>query len=383
MYGINTGASTIISHDLGKGNFETARQHVIKALLLSGAVSLSISGVGLLVLPSFFRLMGATENLMPMINSYMLVWLIGQVFVSLSTMANVILRASGDARSAGFLLTAGCIIATALSWFLVPRIGIAGSALAYVVSYVLMLAGALRRLHVRNLLKFTTDYRVGETWKGILDIALPSMVSHLSTPVLAAIITWLAAPLGKESVAALGVISRVESAALLGFHVTGSAMMAFTGQNAGAGKADRIREAFNILHRYFWCYSLVVTAVFFLNARLIADWLTDDRAVISYISSYLKVVPISYACFGLLAITATMLNAMKKARQSALIILFRNFLIYTPLAWLMRNNLGFEGILYAMLLSNAISLPLALLAARKVLRAEGRYEPEGHSGNHR
>ena len=75
--------------------------------LASAAVMLTI---GLLTIDPVFRLLGADDNMLPMIHGYMKIYYWGGIFIVAPMIANSVLRASGDAKRPAMIMTAAAIL---------------------------------------------------------------------------------------------------------------------------------------------------------------------------------------------------------------------------------------------------------------------------------
>ena len=88
------------------------------------------------------------------------------------------------------------------------------------------------------------------SWREVLRIGVPSTLSQMIGPVSMAVVIGLLAPHGHAVVAGFGVAQRIESLALMVLMALGSSISPFVGQNWGAGRHGRIREALLVGYRF-------------------------------------------------------------------------------------------------------------------------------------
>ena len=72
--GFEAGAASTVSRAVGRKDHEGARRLTTDATLLGTLVAIAIVLMGLPFIDPIFALLGATEELMPMVRSYMHVW---------------------------------------------------------------------------------------------------------------------------------------------------------------------------------------------------------------------------------------------------------------------------------------------------------------------
>lgn len=103
-----------------------------------------------------------------------------------------------------------------------PELGIQGAAIATVISYFSIMIAGFWVLGKRERMLTTSWPGVAEilsSWKALLYIGIPAMLTQLLFPISTAVLTHIAADLGEATVAAFGVGTRIESIAMLGSHL--------------------------------------------------------------------------------------------------------------------------------------------------------------------
>ncbi|MFH1864288.1 MAG: MATE family efflux transporter, partial [Candidatus Eisenbacteria bacterium] len=137
--GLGLGASAVISRAIGEGDWGRVRRLTTDSLALAFLIVAFLIVVGLFTIDPVFRLMGATDEFMPLIRSYMLVWYPGMIFVVMPMVGNNAIRATGDTRTPSLIMiTAACVNGVLDPLFIFgigpfPRLELAGAALATVI----------------------------------------------------------------------------------------------------------------------------------------------------------------------------------------------------------------------------------------------------------
>ena len=363
IFGLSVGTTSAVSRIYGEGDFPKLQRLASDAVTLTAIVILLASVIGFFTQGYIFRRMGATADLMPYINAYMNIWYIGMPFMGVMMVGNSCIRATGDTRFVSQMLTLLSVINILLDpclifgWGPFPRMGIAGAAATHVVaSYVTCMVSMYFIIFKRKVVR--TDLIIHPhllaSWKRVLHVAVPSIISNQIAPISAAIITWMAAGFGREAVAALGVASRIESLAILVFYAMGASVSIFTGQNFGAGNYGRIQEVTATGSRYALIWGGIAAGLLWLFAYRIPVMFDNNPDVITYTAHYLRWVPVSYGAMGTMIIANAALNAMGRPLQATALILLKAIIIYVPLAYFLQITWGFQGILIALMATNFI-----------------------------
>ena len=224
-FGIGIGASAVISRAIGEGDHHRVQRLTTDSLLLVALIILCVAGISFISLRSIFTLMGATDESFPLIEEYMIPWLMGVVFVVIPIVGNSAIRATGDTKTPSLIMVIAAVVNAVLDPLLIfgygpfPELGIQGAAIATVISFISIMLAGLWVLGIRNRMLTANWPGIAEilrSWKALLYIGIPAMLTQLLFPVSNAVLTRIAADLGDATVAAFGVGTRIESLAMIG-----------------------------------------------------------------------------------------------------------------------------------------------------------------------
>jgi Na+-driven multidrug efflux pump len=88
----------------GEGDHDKVRRLTTDSLFLSFLIVAVFVFAGLLMLGPTFRLLGASNDTMPLIIDYMLIWYPGVLFLIIPMVGNNAIRATGDTKTASIYL---------------------------------------------------------------------------------------------------------------------------------------------------------------------------------------------------------------------------------------------------------------------------------------
>ncbi len=379
--GLGTGVTSVVSRFVGGGGETGSKAIATDSLILAIMITAVFSVVGLLTIDPLFSLLGAEPEVMPLIHDYMEIWYFGIVFMIVPLIGNSVIRAHGDAKFPSMIMMIAAVLNIVLDPILIfglfgaPRLELQGAALATVIARFVTFAAALGVLHFRMqalTYEMPSLERLIKNWRQILNIGLPSTATQLIVPVSMGILTALIASFGSMAVAAYGVASRVEMFALIFMMATSIAMGPFVGQNAGAGRIDRVRTALRFAFQANFAYGAIMAIVLAVFGENVGRIFSDEAEVVRLAAFYLLVVPISYPILSIIGISSQTFNSLARPMPAMVIGAAKSFLIQVPLAYAGAAIGGIEGVFFSMGLSTILVASLAYVWIHRTINEEER-----------
>lgn len=351
--GIGIGASSVVARAIGSGQVVDVRRYVLGSLWL-GVLLIGVLCVLVWVwLDPLFKLLGADAASMPLIREFLAVGLWAQLAITLPIVGNSCLRAAGNAKFAGYNMVVVAVLNLVLCPLLifgygaVPGQGIAGAAWAALVSEsvsVLICLYALRyreRVLARCGLGLATVWRA---WRAVLHVGIPATANMMVPALVAGFTTALIAQSGPLAVAGYGVAGRLENFAVVVFWAMSSILGPMVGQNHGAGRDDRVAETIRNSNRFCIMAGLAGAVVLAVAGQPLARFFSDDPQVTAAASLYLWIVPASYGLWGVTMMVNAVLNGLGHPRPALYLTVFRQVILFIPLAWAGEAVLGLPGV---------------------------------------
>lgn len=366
--GLGIGTSATIARYLGAGDKVHAREFATGALILSVVLVGTLALIGAMTIEPIFTMLGATEVHMPYIRDYMLVWYVSAVFLAMPMVGNSVLRASGDTKTPSIIMGFGGLINAVLDpilifgWGPIPALGIQGAAYATMIAWALGVVVILYLLAVKRKLMLPRLLTLSElrfTSAGILKIGLPAAGANMLTPIAAGVLTAVVAGYGSEAVAAWGVGSRLESIACIVVLSLSMTLPPFISQNFGAGKLERVEQAYNLAMRFVLVWQFAIFLLMWLLSALLANIFTSDERVSSLIQLFLSIVPLGYGLQGVIILTNSSFNAMHKPMAALILSVVRLFVFYIPVCYLGSQLYQLEGMFWGAVVANLFTAIIA------------------------
>ena len=368
--GLGAGTSSAVSRALGQGETERARRHAAAAILFALLVMSVLVALMLLAMPFVVNTIMAPEPVVAeQALAYLAISLPGLVITAVSSMCNNTLRAHGEAMLPSSIMILGAVLNMALDPFLIfgigpfPRLEVAGAALATVIGngiaalYGLYLVRFVRRaVHFKGIRWSTLRH----AWATIAAVGVPAMGTNMIVPIGTAIAVTAVTRLTSETgLAAFTLASRLELLSVGLLYALSACIGSVTGQNGGAGRTDRVEEAFRVSYRICLIWSTLMAGVLALLAEPLLGLFSNDPELIRLAKPYFYIVPLTIFAYGFVFVSAAGFNALGRPVYGLVFTLIRSLVLYAPAVALGTYLFGlvgaFGGVAVANLLSGVIA----------------------------
>ena len=370
--GISIGTSSVIARSVGSKQYSNTGSGKISddndvprlgthSLILVFVAMVVIAALCWLIIDPLFLAMGAEPEMLPLIHSYLDIYLPGSVLFTTSMICGSIMRANGSAAIPGIIMTVGSVINLIIDpflifgWFGLPAMELAGAATAMTLTRFLTLVVTLWYVYHGSMILTKSVFKgwLAST-KRILHIGVPAIATNLIGPFTAAYITFLIADYGQDAVAGFGVAGRLEALAVMLLFALSGSIGPFVGQNWGAREFSRVRSGVNVSYIFSLSWGFIVALPLFFFGEDVARLIDAKPEVVKVAGLYLALVPWSYGLWGVLMMSSASFNALGKPLPSTALSFARMIVVYVPLATLLNDTMGYVGIFAATLVSNAL-----------------------------
>jgi putative MATE family efflux protein len=371
--GVMVGINSVVARALGEGDEAKAARLANFGIVFAAACGVIMGAALWLAIDPIFTAMNAPAALMPLIRAYMTPYACGFPLSLVIMGFNGVLRGQGEAKRTSTV----SIAYAAANWALNPVLvtgafgfagfGIAGSAYATVIGWGIGVATAVWLLRGTPLpldLATLRDCDLAEQARAIIGVGLPAAFSNAINPLGLAVLTGLVALEGEAAVAGFGAAGRLQSFVIVPLLGLSGAIGAIVGQNWGAGRMDRAREATLYAAGFCIVWGLLVAIAMMAGGATLGRIFTDDPAVVAEFDLYLKIAAWGYAGFGLLIVGNGIMNAVGKAAFALAQSVARVFLVMLPVALALQPGMGSAAIYTAELAANLFGAVSAVVLVR-------------------
>jgi putative MATE family efflux protein len=378
---VGIGASTSISVKLGQRDYETAENLLGNTVSLNIIVGFLFMLVSWVFLDPILRFFGASDITLPYAREFMEVILAGNVITHMYFGMNAVLRSAGKPRHAMYatLFTVACNIALVFTFVWWLRWGIRGAALATIVSQSLALCWQVwifsnkkELLHLRRGI-----YRLKSALvRNILSIGIsPLLMQSTACVIVIAMNNQFYRYGGDMAVGAYSISNSVVMALFMFVMGITQGMQPIVGYNYGAKKYDRML-------RCLWLSIAAATAILtigwamgMLFPRQIAKVFATDPALVDMTAHGTVINMMVLFVIGAQAIITNFFQIIGKVKISIFLSLSRQLIILLPLAYVLPQLMGLDGVWLSMPASDLgsflMTMPILWWYLRKLKKRNG------------
>jgi putative MATE family efflux protein len=382
-FGLGTGVTATVGKAIGENNESKAKNLTTYGLILSLLLGILITLIGFPTIGWLFKLLGASNDLMPYIFDYMQLWYIGVPLIIVPIIGNSAIRAHGNTLIPALIMGICVVFNIFLDYGLIlgnwgmPKWEVFGASFATFVSRFMTLVASLLFLHFKFNMVSLKNFSFKEmlsSWFEILKIGVPSILTQLVVPMSVALIVKLASgmPNNEQLVSTLQVGSRIDFFAIAIVASLGTVLVPFIAQNFGAKNYKRIKDALKISRLFTIAWGIIITFCFVaLRDQIGPLFLKEkpDPIFFKYMSDFYLIIPISFIFRMIFAIETSSLNALQKPIITGVLTFIELIIIYYPLALFLSIDFGYQGIFYAFVIANLVCGIAALIINSLVLKS--------------
>ena len=342
---IGAGGAPRTAIAMGQGDKEQAEKIVSNSFTMLLIFSAVLTVVFWLGAPSMLRLFGASDTTLPYALAYSRIYILGTVFVLVVMGMNPFITAQGFAKISMLTTVIGAVINIILDPILifVFGLGVRGAAIATVLSQAVgaiwilkFLTGPKTNLKLnRDKMKLERNIILPVMGLGISSFVMLSTESLLSISFSSSLARYG----GDIAVGAMTVITSVSQLATLplqGLCQGGQPVISF---NFGAGKKDRVKEAFRFQLTLCVSYVVIFWLVMMLVPGAVAGIFTSDAALIEYTTWALRIYMAGIFAFGVQICCQQSFMALGQAKVSLLLACLRKLILLIPLIFILPHLL--------------------------------------------
>ena len=381
-FGLSSALSTLVSNAKGSGNAAEAQRYVVQGLAFGGVITASCMVIGWFLGPELIVLVSEPGAYRDAAMGYFY-WLIFALpgFL-LAYGGNGILQAHGDSRSMQRALMAAFIANIGLNplfMFGLPGVwsgmGFNGIAAATIISQTGVMVYILVRifqLEVMQSVQINAFQPNKDSFRKIFAQLLPAGSAMIIMFISGFVVQFALKTFGGHAVAAYGVALRIEQILLLPVLGMTGALLPIAGQNFGAQKYDRVREALKYCWGVGFAMTALATPILFFGGTFVMALFSNDPDVIRAGSSYLRVDAFLFPVYMMLFSINSLLQAFKQAIWTLWISVYRQGFAVAFFVWVFISftDFGVQGVWFGIAAAVTSGWVLSLIILRNVARTQ-------------
>ena len=357
------GAEVFVAQHLGRNDEEGAENYARSAIHLTLILAV-LYGLILLVfrrnLIAFFNLGDA--SVIEMAVGYLAIIATGIVFTFINPVLTSIFNGAGDSKTPFLINLTGLVTNMILDpilirgWGPIPELGVYGAALATIFAqflvtsiFIYLMVTSKDPFFQINIFKKIDLERI----RNIINLGFPVGFQNGLMAMIGMVIARIISVYGPEAIAAQKLGSQIESISWMTASGYATAISAFTGQNYGAKKYERIMKGYASGIRLMSFIGIAATVLLYFFAEPIFKVFIDDPVTIKMGASYLMIIAVSQWFQTLEISNQGAFNGLGKTLYPSFVgVTF--IILRIPLAYYFSRNLelGLDGVWWAIAVSS-------------------------------
>lgn len=346
---VGGGGAPLAAIALGQGNRERAGKILGNGFLLLIAFTLVTSSIAYTFMEPILLFTGASENTLSYARDYLSIYLLGTLFVELSTGLNTFINIQGRPTVSMYTVLTGAILNIILDPIFIFWLdfGVKGAAIATVLAQIGSATCVisflcsnratlpLEKRYIKPDLKIVAS---------IVALGISPFVMSSTESLVGFVLNSNLKIYGDIYVSALTILQssmQIAGVPLVGF---AQGFVPVASYNYGRGNTQRVKNCAYIALAIMFSFNLALILVMMLFPDTIARAFTSDTRLIDTVSWAMPVFLGGMTIFGLQRACQNMFVALGQARISIFIALLRKIILLIPLALLLSQIMGVTGI---------------------------------------
>ncbi len=372
------GGAPLCSIARGKGDDDEAEKIMGNSFVLLVSTGLVLTVIGLVFKRSLLYAFGASDATYPFADSYLTIYLLGNIFVMTSLGLNSFINAQGFGKIGMMTTLIGAVLNIILDpifIFLLHR-GIQGAALATVISQavsalwtVLFLTGKKTILHLRPASMGLKLRRV----RDIVALGTSGFMMSITNSIVQVVCNaTLSAYGGDLYVGVMTVLNSIREIVVMPVSGINNGAQPVISFNYGAGENGRIRTAIRFAAASCISYTIVIWGLLHLFPAFFIRIFNDDAALLEAAIPSMRLFFFGFFMMALQFSGQTVFQALGKAKYAIFFSILRKVVIVTPLTILLPFVVkpAVNGVFLAEVISNFVGGTACFCTMLHVMRKE-------------
>lgn len=348
----------------------------------NGIIMMLLSGIiyfilGELFLTGLLQIFGSTAEVMPYAKQYASITLVGMPFLIMTNGMSNLIRADGAPKYSMTCMVSGAIVNTILDpiFIFIFNMGVVGAALATILGQILSFLLAIRYAkHFKNvhLTKANFHLNIRDSLT-TLYMGTSSCVNQIAITLVQIILNNSLTYYGSLSIygqdiplAACGIVMKTNAILLSIIVGISQGVQPIIGYNYGAGKYQRVKQAFKLALKWnfivstigfilFQCFPMAIISIFGTGNAIYEEF------CVLFMRTFLFMVIVN----GVQLLSSNFFTAIGKALKGLLLALTRQVFFLIPLILILPLYFGIFGVLLAGPIADFIAFIASLILIQK------------------
>ena len=376
--GIGTaiGVNSLLARNLGAKQFSQVNKIANNGLLLAFLSFIAFFMMGLLLSDKLITIQTDNQEIISHGPVYLRICLMGSLGIFTHLMFERLLQATGKTMYTMIAQISGALMNIILDpimifgWFGMPAMGLAGAALATVISqYIGALVVAF--LCIRKEKDIDIGFRyMKPDFKIIRDIyavGIPSIIMISISSVTIFSMNQILAKFSITAVALLGIYFKLQSFIFMPVFGLNNGIIPIVGYNYGASNKERMRETIFLGMRYAVTIMLIGTLIMMVFPDKLLGMFNASDQMMDIGRVAFRIICISFPFAAISIISIGVFQAIGKGTLSMIISIIRQLVVLVPLAYLFSLTGNLSMVWWSVIIAELVAVSICVRNIRKII----------------
>ncbi len=367
--GVGVGVNSLLSKSLGERNYDRANRSAGNGLLLSVLFSGAFLIFGLFFAKPFFTTQSTVTETVEGGSIYLAIVTIGSMGIFIEILYERLLQASGNAFLSMITQTTGAVLNIVLDpilifgWFGLPKMGIAGAALATVIGQWIaaLLAMVLNQKFNRELDLHLHHARPDSyVIRMILNVGIPSIIMVGIGSVMNFGVNQILQGFSETATGVFGIYFKLQSFFFMPLFGINNAVISIVAFNYGARNPDRMMQTVKLAAGAGLAIMLVGLAAFQFIPELLLSVFDPTPEFMAMAVQALRTISWCFPVAAVCIILGSTFQALGTGIYSTIVSLCRQLIMLLPAAYLLSLSGVVNRVWWAWPIAESMGLTLTL-----------------------
>ncbi len=371
--GLGVGMNALLSRSLGEKNFKAANKAAMNGMFLEAIGYVIFLLIGIFATKLYFTAQAGQGEITDLGVSYMRICLIMSFGVFMQFTFERMLQSTGRTFLTMITQTTGAVINIILDPIMIfgllgmPKMGVAGAALATVIGQIVAAAMALM-FNIKKNPDVTLDIKrfkpESKYIKTILSVGIPSIIMASVGSVMTFGMNKILIAFSSTAVAVFGVYFKLNSFIFMPVFGLNNGMVPIVSYNYGARKKTRMTKTIKLAV----IYAVLLMCIGIVLFQTIPDVLLGLFDASDYMLEIgvpaLRIISLSFAFAGICIVLSSTFQALGHGMLSMFVSITRQLIVLLPSAYILSKLGGLNAVWWSYNIAELFSLALSLIFYR-------------------
>lgn len=375
--GTGVGVNALLSRSLGEKDYDRVNKAAGNGIFLAGINYLVFLLVGILVTTPFYLSQTKDAQILSYGQQYLTIICCCSFGMYGQFIFERLLQSTGRTFYTMITQSIGAIINIILDpififgYFGVPKMGVAGAAIATVIGQIVAGTIALvinikKNDEIQLKLKgFRPD---GKIIARIYEVGIPSIIMQAIGSVMTYGMNRILIAFSSTAVAVFGVYFKLQSFIFMPVFGLNNGMVPIIAYNYGAGKKDRLIKTLKLSIIYAVGLMLLGVIIFQLFPAPLFALFDASETMIAIGIPALRIISLSFIFAGFCIVCGSLFQALGNGVYSMVVSIARQLLVLLPVAYLLSLSGKVEAVWWAFPIAEIVSLSLTVFFMFRINR---------------